>query len=68
MEGGWEILDSTCFGSVNPDGSSLRITNTGEVSLTTTDCQLVGTISQTTTNNILDLAISTTGDSCASER
>ena len=67
LAGTWEIFDSTCFGSDDyTNGCFLSINNTGGVSLTTTDCQLVGTISETTTNNVLDLAISITGDSCAS--
>ena len=67
LEGTWEISGSTCFGSVDDtNGCLLSITNTGEVSLINPDCELAGTISETTTNNVLDLAISITGDSCAS--
>jgi hypothetical protein len=66
LAGTWEILDSTCFGSVNFNSCSLSINGTGNISLDTTDCQFEGTISQTTTNNIMALATSITGDNCAS--
>ena len=66
LAGTWEILDSTCFGSVNFNSCSLSINGTGNISLDTTDCQLEGTISQTATNNVMALATSITGDNCAS--
>lgn len=66
LAGTWEILDSTCFGSVNFNSCSLSINGTGNISLGTTECQLEGTISQTATNNVMALATSITGDNCAS--
>ena len=66
LAGTWEILDSTCFGSVNFNSCLLSITDAGDVLLDTTDCQLEGTISQTATNNVMALATSITGDNCAS--
>lgn len=66
LAGTWEILDSTCFGSVNFNSCSLSINGTGNISLDTSDCQLEGTISQTATNNVMALATSITGDNCAS--
>jgi hypothetical protein len=66
LAGTWEIADSSCFGSVNFNSCLLSITDTGDISLNTTDCALEGTISQTTSNNIMALATSITGDNCAS--
>lgn len=44
--------------------AGIEITDAGVFTMTTGDCQSVGTVELTSSNNIIELALSTAGDTC----